>query len=147
MSIESELIAIKGKKELLTAEEVVAWASKHPKSKLHKQFEWDDGKAAQEYRLWQARRVIAIGLVYPDGTRKFYSLSVDRSNVGGGFRDVGDILKSKDLHDVLLADALREFDRIRQRYEVLKTLKPVWSAVERVRKSKRQKGEEERPAA
>ncbi len=147
MSVETELLSIKGDKELLTAEEVVGWAQKHPKSKLHQHFEWDDSIAAHEYRIWQARRVIALSLVYPDGSRKFYSLSVDRSNVGGGFRDVGDILKSKDLHEILLADALRELDRIRERYDVLKTLKPVWSAVERVRKPKRQKGGEERPAA
>jgi hypothetical protein len=145
MSIETELLAIKGKNELLTAEEVVAWASKHPKSKLYGQFEWDNSKAAAEYRLWQARRVIALNITYPDGNRRFVSLSLDRSNENGGYRDIKDVLQSKSLHEIMLADALRELERIRLHYEMLNQLKPVWSAVERVRK--RRKGVEERRAA
>lgn len=41
-----------------TAEKVVEAASKRKNSELHKCFTWDDSKAAQEYRLEQARLVL-----------------------------------------------------------------------------------------
>ncbi len=147
MSIETELVTIKGSKELLTAEEVVDWASKHPKSKLYRQFEWNNSKAAAEYRVWQARRIIALNITYADGNRRFVSLSLDRTNEGGGYRDIDEVLQSQSLHEIMLADALRELERIRQHYDVLQQLKPVWSAVAKVRKSKRRKGGEERRAS
>ncbi len=145
MSIESELLAIKGTKELLTAEEVVAWASKHPKSKLYRQFEWNNSKAAAEYRIWQARRVIALYITYANDERRFISLSLDRTNEGGGYRDINEVLQSQSLHEIMLADALRELERIRLHYDALKALKPVWTAVAKVRK--RRKGAEEKRAS
>ena len=60
MSIKSELLSIKGKRELLTAEEVVQWARAHPKSKLYQAPEfcgWDIRKSAYEHWLWAARRL------------------------------------------------------------------------------------------
>ena len=38
----------------LTPENIVVAASKK-RSPLHDYFEWDNGKAGQKYRLWQAR--------------------------------------------------------------------------------------------
>ena len=139
MSIETELMQIKGNKELLLAEDVEAWAKVHPKSDLHRALEWTDRKAGYEYRLWQARRLIAIHIVYGDGERRVYSLTPDRSRPGGGYRDIDDILRDKSLHDILLSDALAELHRVQLKYERLKQLKPVWKAVSRVRQGQ-QKG-------
>ena len=36
--------------------EAVVEAAKDPASPLHARFEWDDGKAAQEHRLWRRAR-------------------------------------------------------------------------------------------
>jgi hypothetical protein len=144
MSIQTELLAIKQDQELLTAEEVVEWAQAHPRSDLHKQFEWDDTKAASEYRLWQARRVIALNVTEGDGTRKFVSLSVDRSREGGGYRDIDDVLRNKSLYDIMMDDALRELERVQEKYDDLKELEPLWKEVARVR---RQQGKEKRASA
>lgn len=145
MSIESELLAIKGNKEMLLAEDVIAWARSHPKSKLHQAIEWDDRKAADEHRLWQARRLIALHITFEDGERKFVSLSVDRTRDGGGYRDIDDVVRDKMLHDIMLADALNELQRVQLKYERLKQLKPVWREVARL-KRKADHREEQRKA-
>lgn len=132
MSIESELLALK-KGEFLVAEEVHSWAKAHPESALYLALQWDDEKAAYEHRLWQIRRLISIHITYAGGERKFISLSVDRGRTGGGYRDLDDVIRDRSLYAVALADALRELERMREKYEHLKQLKPIWSAVRKVR--------------
>jgi hypothetical protein len=149
MSIETELLKIKGSKEMLTAEEVVDWAQAHPKSKLHKAPEfcgWDLNKSAREHWIWGARRLIALNIRYEDGTRKFVSLTADRSRTGGGYRDVDDVVRDQMLHEMMLADALRDLKRVEEKYERLNELKPVWTAASKVR-AKKAKQEEKRASA
>jgi hypothetical protein len=137
VSIESELLIIKGNNEMLTAEAVVEWARKHPESALYKAPEfhgWDVNKSAYEHWLWGARRLIAIHVVYEDGQRKFISLSLDRTKEHGGYRDIDDVLRDKSLHDIMLADALRELDRVQARYERLKELTPIWREAANLRR-------------
>jgi hypothetical protein len=137
MSIESELLAIKGSDEFLIAEDVVEWARANPNSDLHESLEWDDRAAAAEYRLHQVRRLIAIHVTYGDGSRKFVSLSIDRTRDRGGYRDIDDVLQDQTLHEVMLADALRELERVQARYNQLLALTPVWQAAAQVRRRAR----------
>jgi hypothetical protein len=146
MSIQSELLAIKGKHELLTAEEVVEWAKNHQTSALHATFEWDNRKAAEEYRIWQARRLIAIHITVEEGARRFVSLSIDRSRDGGGYRDINDVLANKSLHEVLLEDALKELDRMQLKFDRLKELKPIWRERDKIRTKKKGDERERRTA-
>jgi hypothetical protein len=134
VSIESELLQIKGDKEMLIVEDAHEWAKSHPTSDLHKQLEWDDNKAGYEYRLWQIRRLVALHITYENGDRKFVSLVPDRSRSGGGYRDVDDVLRDRMLHEIMLADALRELERVQKQYDRLKQLKPVWREVSKVRR-------------
>jgi hypothetical protein len=131
MSIESELLQIKGNKEFLIPEEAVTWAEKHPKSALHKSLQWDDARAGHEYRVWQVRRLIAIHITYEGGERKLVSLKIDRSSPGG-YRHMDQIMAREDLWQHMLDDALAELNRVRAKYEALKALKPVWAAVSAV---------------
>jgi hypothetical protein len=144
MSIESELLAIKGSDEFLIAEDVVEWARANPGSDLHKSLEWDDRVAAVEYRLHQVRRLIAIHVTYSDGSRKFVSLSIDRTRDRGGYRDIDDVLQDQTLHAVMLADALRELERVQARYNELQALQPVWQAAAQVRRRARPRGRQQR---
>ncbi len=48
---------------------MVAFARDNPDSALHREFEWDDAKAAAAYRCWQACAISEggrIGVVYDD---------------------------------------------------------------------------------
>lgn len=133
-SIQKELVQIKGNKQLLTAEAVVSWAESHPDSALHNSFEWDDAAAGTGYRLWQARRLIALNVVGASNTRRFISLTIDQQKQGGGYRDIQDVMNTPKLRDILLSDALHEFQRIARRYENLEEFAKVNAAIKQVAK-------------
>lgn len=118
---------------ILYPEEVVAWAACHGESALHSQFEWDDGEAARQYRIWQARRVIAVYVVSEDGNRAAVSLVVDRSK-GGGYRSVDDVIANEDLRKALIKDALMEFKRVKVKYEHVKELASVYEEIDKAEK-------------
>jgi hypothetical protein len=128
--IEAELELVRAGDSLLRAEAVVEWAREHPDSALHKSFEWDDTKAAHEYRVWQARRIIAIHVVQSDGVRKFVSISVDRKN-GGGYRDIREAVKIDELRQAMLRDALHDLKRVRDRYTALSEFSDVFREIDR----------------
>jgi hypothetical protein len=152
VSIETELLEIKGNKELLTAEEVVAWARTHPNSALHNApefFGWDEKKLAYQQMLNAARRLIVLHLRMDDAGPRFVSLSVDRGRPGGGYRDIHEVVQSQSLYDIMLADALNELERIQRKYERVKALAPVFKAVRRVRtrqQARKGKGEQRKSA-
>lgn len=131
MSIRDELAAIKGGSPVLRAEDVVEWAKQNPDSEIYKSLEWDDAKAADQYRIWQARRLIAIHVVDEEGERKFISLSIDRTAKGGGYRDIQDIMVDPERASVMLSDALADLRRTRAKYNRLKSLAPVWNEIDK----------------
>jgi hypothetical protein len=139
MSIETELLKIKGTNEFLVPEEAEAWARQHPRSDLHASLEWDNDKAGYQFRLWQIRRLIAVHIRTEGGVRTMLSLSIDRHREGGGYRSVVDILARRDLHEVLLSDSLSELDRIQIKYSQIKELEPVWRARDTVRRRHQRK--------
>src|SRR5262245_36521457 len=58
LQLKEELSRIEDKRGRLTPEAVVAYAKSHPQSALNSWFTWDDRRAAQAYRLDQARELI-----------------------------------------------------------------------------------------
>jgi hypothetical protein len=122
---------------ILKAEQVVE-SGRDPDSPLHDYFEWSDTKAAQEYRLCQARLLIRCVVVMEPITEKsiraFVSLSPDRENAGGGYRQITVVLKSKARRDQMLADALGELLRLEEKYKSLTELAGVFSAVHKVKR-------------
>jgi hypothetical protein len=121
---------------IVKAEDVVAFASQEDTA-LHSFFEWDDSLAAQQFRLAQARQVLALSVevVVTDHApvRAFVSLSSDRTN-GGGYRRVRDAMNDEALRALLLEDALAELRLHRDKYEGLRELAKVWVAAEEVEK-------------
>jgi hypothetical protein len=106
---------------------VVNWARSNPGSALHRSLEWDDGVAAENWRIWQVRRLIALHIVYADDSRAMVSLSIDRSG-DGGYRSMEDVLPVQRLRDCMLDDALRDLNRLKLKYEKLEELAQVWAA-------------------
>jgi hypothetical protein len=138
MSIESELLALKNEDGLIVAEKAEGWAAAHPKSDLAKMLEWDNSKAGRLYRINQIRQIIiSLEITMGPTTRRFYSLSIDRHNsMGGGYRDIEEIVRNKTLYDILLADALNDLRHMQQKYERLTELKPLWDQANKIRKRK-----------
>lgn len=133
--IREELMAIQRASEdgMLHPRAAVAWAESHPQSALHAALEWDNEKAAHEHRLDQVRRLISLHIVTTDGDPVLVSLSVDRKK-GGGYRDIADVVKSRDLSQIMLSDALADLERIQQKYERIKELASVWAEVKETRR-------------
>jgi hypothetical protein len=119
--------------------EAVVDAARDPESPLHERFTWDDTKAAQEYRLWEARRLIRVCVEYLPGDKSeepcpvFVSLTDDRA-MGAGYRTLVDVMDDDELRERLLADALKELDGFRQRYDRVKELATVFLAIDRTRR-------------
>ena len=116
----------------LTPESVLRDA-KCPDSVLHPQFEWDDSKAANEYRLWQARQIIRVSVtVIPNAEKEYHayvSLKDDRKQEGGGYRSTVSVLKHSVRRDAMLREALEELDVFRRKYAILTELAPVFEAI------------------
>jgi hypothetical protein len=134
MSLEQELKKIQGKSKTLKPVRVVEVA-KDPSHPLHNRFEWDDQKASHQYRIWQARDLIAKVYVQPFDNRPlqvraFVSLPSDR--VESGYRTIESIMGNEELKAEMLLDAKRQFEILKMKYSVLNELDKIWEAVDKV---------------
>jgi hypothetical protein len=128
MAIVDEILALSDADEMIHPARLIEWARENPDSELHGQFEWDDSKAAHEYRLHQARRLIAVHVIDDSGDRRVISLVTDRSR-GGGYRDLQTVLSNAEMRRIALRQALGEFNRIRAKYEHLRELASIHEAI------------------
>ncbi len=113
--------------------EVVVEAARDTESPLHSQFEWDDSEAAHRYRLWQARALInSVEVITPNRQRHqmFVSVTTDRSEAGGGYRLLRDVMSSDDLRTQLLLDAKKEMIHFKSKYQQLGELSKVFEAMD-----------------
>lgn len=122
----------------LTAEAVVQEATSVA-SPLHGYFEWDDTVAAQAHRLNQARALIRVVVKYsgPENTRTlqrvFVSLSSDRTQEGGGYRDLDSVMSVEAYRNTLLFDALQQMEYFTARFKSLTQLAGVFREMDAVR--------------
>ena len=125
---------------VLTPEAVVE-AARPEDSVLHGKFEWEDSTAAHNWRLFQARNLLRVVVIYigpPTNqicTPVFVSLTPDRINEGGGYREIETVLSSAEQREQLLADAVEEMRCFRRKYATLKELEQVFRAMRRVRRA------------
>lgn len=114
--------------------DVVAYA-RNKGTALHDQFTWDDGDAAEKYRLWEARQVIRVHVtVLPNDAkpiRAFVSLRSDR-DTGGGYRTIEDVMAKNSWREELLDQAMAEQQLWQSKYEHLVELAPLFEAREKV---------------
>ena len=96
-------------------------AARDPKSPLHRHFEWDNTKAAEAFRLEQARaivRVIRIDDADTAGTTVRAFLSVGEKT-GVSYRTLDDVRSSADLKAIVLRQAERDLKAFEDRYREL----------------------------
>lgn len=133
-----ELKRIEAENGILQAEKVVE-AARPKKSILHNYFTWDNNEAAERWRIYQARNLIRIVVqVIPGSDEKktvnvFASLTSDRTEEGGGYRSIVNILSDAGMKRQLLQDALEDMKRFEERYESLKELAEIFAAFKKVR--------------
>ena len=103
----------------LTPHAVVETA-RNPRHVLHRHFEWDNKKAAESFRLDQARSLVRSIHVEADtetGTARAF-LSV-RDTDGVSYRGLSDVLKSHDLQQRVLNQAEKDLIAFEARYRSL----------------------------
>lgn len=133
-NILDELKAIEERDGILRPQAVVEFA-RDPGTALHTQFEWNDGKAGEQYRVWQARQLIRVQVTYLGQEQTeapaFISLVVDRYSEGG-YRSIAHVLTDEELRDKMLADAKRDLETFRRKYQGLVELTRVFKELDRV---------------
>lgn len=118
----------------LLPEDVVEFA-RDPNTALHSRFTWDDGEAATQYRLWQARQIIRVvvrevpNAEAREPVRAYVSLESDRTN-GGGYRTLTSVMNDDDRRAELLLQAKRDARLFASRYRVLQEMAKVIEEIE-----------------
>ena len=112
----------------------VVSAARKKTSPLHDWFQWDDGEAAHQYRLIQARNLLRVYVKVEDvenePVQAFVSLTTDRVKEGGGYRAMAEVMSDDALREQLLRDAFVQLGNMRKKYQHLQQLAKVWEAVE-----------------
>jgi hypothetical protein len=126
---------------LLRPMDVVDYA-RNPNTVLHSKFEWDNTKAAEEYRLWQAREIIVqVKVQMVQGLKQqdyqvYVSLREDRQQDGGGYRYLVDVMKNPSRRAMFLAEALADFEVWKRKYSALTELASIFDAHSKAFKGK-----------
>lgn len=101
-------------------------------TELHKCFEWDDSKAAEKYRLSQARQVVHH-LIIKDVEDKGEENPVrvfHQTENGGGYKPFSVIVKNPTEYEKLLAQARNELRAFKRKYHTLSELEEILALID-----------------
>lgn len=133
----AEELAVLTRRGRLAPKRVVDWARAHRASALHECFEWNNGKAAEQFRLWQARElIVSVEVVYLDGKKRQVYVSPIATRGPRGYHKLVDVMDDKALRSQFLAQALGDLERVCAKYADLTELAGVRAAVQLVRQKK-----------
>lgn len=131
-----EMIRQKCKGEL-TPKDVVDDA-RHDNSPLHTFFEWNDGEAAEQYRLQQARGLIkAVVAVYTSGDRPAVRAKMFvhiNEPSAPHYRETSHALSQKKTRDMVLQRAWRELKAWKDRYRDLEEFASFITVIDQIDK-------------
>jgi len=122
---------------VLHPESVVDFA-RNKKTALHSAFEWDDSKAAEQYRMEQARRLIRVMVeVIPHNggettVQAFVALKSERYE-DGGYRHFPSVMKTEEGRESVLETALWELEAFQQKYSEVKELAGVFGEINKIK--------------
>ncbi len=112
---------------ILTPENVVAHAVS-PDSPIHDRFDWDETKAAHQWRLQQARGLIREVQVVWEGREieEFYNVTISQNTKQKrGYVSLKKVLSDSGLHNQVLLEALKELRHWQEKYRTLSELKGI----------------------
>jgi hypothetical protein len=125
----------KEKKGEITPNDLVADAE-HDNSPLHGFFEWDQGKAAHEHRLDQARRlirsVVAIYVTDNQPAVRMHAYTHVREGETSHYRETSHALSQKKTRELVLLQAWRELRAWRDRYRHLEAFAKLIPVIEEI---------------
>ena len=131
---EIERIRANSGKEYIEAEDLLE-ASREDTAPLHSCFEWDDDRAAEKYRLWQARQIISNITVVtetvntvPQPVRAFVSIADYKDK--GKFIQIQKALENNEYRAQILKNALAELQTFKHKYSVYSELSKIFEAID-----------------
>lgn len=112
-----------------TPQNIVDYAEKNPESELHKCFTWDDTKAANEWRKYEARQVVRL-LVFKDDEKDEPTKIRVLQKASASYVPVKQIIRDEDEYQKLLDRAYAELQSFRERYKTIAELEEVLEAID-----------------
>ena len=102
-------------------------------SPLHNEFEWDNDKAATEYRIYQARNIInsltvTISTEQKEPVRAFFNIT----QANASYTSTKVIMQDKGSREILLKQAYSEMQEFKKKYKALSELEPVITSITQV---------------
>ena len=133
-----EVEKIEKKQGEVTAQSLVD-AARPQGSALHKLFEWNDTKAAEGYRKFQAAKILCSLAIVREDTpepitvRAYMNVADDADNPTrrtGAFINVQDAFNDAEKRDLILRCAVRELQELRKKYNTLTELAAVFEQID-----------------
>jgi hypothetical protein len=119
-------------------------AARSKKSPLHKYFDWDDRKAAEKWRIEQARYYLRMITIYVEEVdaeiRAFMPADKSRGNKPRGYIPMHRILSSEERMENMLEIALEELRAFKVKYSMLKNLcEAISEIIEKTEKKRKRR--------
>lgn len=127
LKLEFTAIAAMDRENGLVKAENVLKRAESPQSALHKFFTWDNDKAADSWRLMEARYLIRSFKVEVEPLvviPAFVSLGSDRTN-GGGYRWSAEVLPQVDLKRNLILTVLGDIENLLHKLDDMPEMQPL----------------------
>jgi hypothetical protein len=112
---------------------MVVKKAKSKKTELHKCFEWDDEKAAQQYRITQARHILATLVIIPDQSEEGAPRQIVRryENVTCGenraYVPIEHVLKKEEWREELFSEIRIGIEELERKIEAIKEFDEVFA--------------------
>lgn len=135
---ELEKIRKRNKGGLLQPKAVVD-AARDEDSPLHRYFEWDDSKAADQHRLQQARELIVRVTVIrddvsPEPFQAYVSLPSSRTRKNGGYSSTAQVMTTAAMREEMLQSAVEYFQYGKERYARLNELGDLFNEITKIQR-------------
>ena len=114
-----------------TPQNIVDFASEHPESELYKCFTWDDTKAANEWRKYEARQVVRLLVFEDEETNEPTKIRV-LQKASESYEPVKLIVRNKDEYERLLERAYAELSAFKERYKSLVELEQLLELIDTI---------------
>lgn len=119
--------------------EAIISAARNPRCIAHRLFEWDSSRAAQQFRLIQARVLygsltVEVVVYERKKQRLIQAQAIIHASREGDYESIDVAMSDPPKRDFILAQAMAQLQATRRRYAHLSELAVIFSAVERVAK-------------
>lgn len=118
----------------LTAETLLN-ANKPKNAPLHNDYEWNNQKAANQWRLHQSRHFmdsLTVVMVNYETSEELQTRAVHITTEPHKYEPITTIIQSESKYECLLSNAFSELQAFQRKYNMLKELTPVFQAITEV---------------